>query len=104
MSDAADWEQLELAAAAVVHGDRNAWPRFWARLEPQLLLMLRGRRFLGPLADRDDECRDIVVDVMAQLRERRFTRLRSFFDDTRKEKSLRAWLRVLIRNAAIDYL
>jgi DNA-directed RNA polymerase specialized sigma24 family protein len=96
--DAALWELFR----AVARGDRDAWPALMAALEPQLLVMAK-RAPIGRLRTRDDSPRDIVAAVFARLHARDYAAIRALCDGE-PVAELGAWLRVIVRRAAIDYM
>jgi DNA-directed RNA polymerase specialized sigma24 family protein len=92
------WELLRAVAAT---GD-TAWPALLAELEPMLALFAK-RQPIGRLRDREDTPREIVTRVFARLHAREFSAVRKLCSlDPAPE--LRAWLRVLVRRSAIDYM
>ena len=99
-------DALEELVERVVTGDEQAWQRMWAALEPRLLRMVAQPRFLGRLGQRDDDCRNIVVEVLGRLRADNFQRLQIYLDTRRANPSLRllTWLRVVTKRVGIDYL
>jgi len=103
MSEREDLETLVVAAAG---GDERAWQELWAAIEPQLLRLVAQPRFLGPLGQREDDRRNIVVAVMARLRADEFHRLKLYLEAKRKNERLRffGWLRVVAKRVGIDYL
>jgi DNA-directed RNA polymerase specialized sigma24 family protein len=92
------WELLRTVAAT---GDA-AWPTLLAELEPMLALFAK-RQPIGRLRDREDTPREIVTRVFARLHAREFAAIKKLCAlDPAPE--LRAWLRVLVRRSAIDYM
>ena len=92
------WELLRAVAES---GDR-AWPALAAALDPELSQMAR-RQPIGRLRDREDTPREIVTRALARLHAREFTAIKKLVAlDPPPE--LRAWLRVLVRRSAIDYM
>lgn len=87
-------------------GDEAAWPRLWQAVEPRLYALLRRPQFLGRLSDREDDCRNIVVAVMARLREDGYARLDAYHQARRGNPGLpfMAWLVVVAKRVAIDYM
>lgn len=96
-------EGLVEAAAA---GDERAWQRLWAAIEPALSRIVAQPRFLGPLGQREDDRRNIIVAVMARLRSDGFARLRLYLDARATNPRLQflTWLRVVAKRVGIDYL
>lgn len=93
---------VEAAAA----GDEAAWQRLWRAVEPDLRRMVARPSFLGRISRREDDQRDIVVDVMARLRAGDFYRLKHYLAARRENPSLHflAWLRVVAKRVGIDYM
>ncbi len=97
----ADDDQLWELLRAVTRGS-DAWPALMAALEPELVAMA-ARAPIGRLRGRDDSPRDIVTRVFDRLHARDFAAIRKLCD-TQPRPELRAWLRVVVRRAAIDYM
>ena len=97
---------LEALVETCVTGDETAWQQLWAGVEPRLLRMVSQPRFLGPLGQREDDCRNIVVEVLARLRAEDFNRLKIYLETRRVNPSLKfmTWLRVVTKRVGIDYL
>ncbi len=90
----------------VLRGEEGAWQQLWLVLEPLVFAMLRRPRFLGRLAQREDDCRNIVVEVLAALREDDNARLRRFVvarETVHSWSSGRGWT-VVVKRMAIDYM
>lgn len=87
-------------------GDETSWRHLWAAIEPRLAEMVASPRFLGRLSRREDDRRNIVVEVMARLRADDFHRLHLFLDAKRENPRLAfmTWLRVVAKRVGIDYL
>jgi DNA-directed RNA polymerase specialized sigma24 family protein len=91
----------ELLRAVVESGDK-AWPALAAALDPELSQMAR-RQPIGRLRDREDTPREVVTRALARLHAREFAAVKKLCAmDPPPE--LRAWLRVLVRRSAIDYM
>jgi len=86
---------------AVARGD-DAWPALMAALEPVLLAMAKTAP-IGRLRDHDDSARDIVTRVFARLHARELAAIHKLCA-IEPPPELRAWLRVIVRRAAIDYM
>jgi DNA-directed RNA polymerase specialized sigma24 family protein len=97
---------LELLVEQAADGDELAWQSLWGLLDSQLDRLVRRHRLLGRLSDREDDRRGVVVLVMDKLRQDGFRRLKLFRDERRRNPDLApmAWLAVVTRHAAIDYL
>jgi DNA-directed RNA polymerase specialized sigma24 family protein len=97
-----DSQQLWQLFRAVPEGGDAAWKALLVELEPELALMAR-RQPIGRLRDREDTPREIVTRVIARLFSRDHTAIKKLCSiDPPPE--LRAWLRVLVRRSAIDYM
>ncbi|MEO8701162.1 MAG: hypothetical protein ABI867_14020 [Kofleriaceae bacterium] len=97
-----DSQQLWQLFRAVPDGGDAAWKALLVELEPELAIMAR-RQPIGRLRDREDTPREIVTRVIARLYSRDHTAIKKLCSiDPPPE--LRAWLRVLVRRSAIDYM
>jgi hypothetical protein len=99
-------DALEELVVAAAHGDATAWQRLGRAIEPQLTRIVSQPRFLGRLSHRDDDCRNLIVEVIARLRADDYRRLRLYLDTRRDHPQLvfLMWLRVVAKRAGIDYL
>lgn len=97
-NDTALWELFR----TIARGDTSAWTALLTALEPELLTMAR-RQPIGRLRDSADTPREIVTRVFARLHAREHAAIRKLcaYDPP---PELRAWLRVLVRRSAIDYM
>jgi DNA-directed RNA polymerase specialized sigma24 family protein len=89
-----------------VQGDANAWGRLWTELEPMLERLARSPRVTGRLSGDEDECRNIVVEVMSRLRDDDFRRLR-LYQNARHERpdlTFKPWITVVAKRVAVDYI
>src|SRR5688572_10029276 len=96
-----DPELWALLRAVARDGD-GAWPALLVRLEPELLALAR-RQPIGRLRDRDDSPREIASRVFARLHARDHAAIRKLCA-REPPPVLRAWLRVIVRRSAIDYM
>jgi DNA-directed RNA polymerase specialized sigma24 family protein len=96
-SDESLWELFRAAAR-----DAGAWPALLAALEPELLAMAR-RQPIGRLRARDDTPREIVTRVFEKLHANDRSAIHRLVA-LDPPPQLRAWLRVIVRRAAIDYM
>jgi hypothetical protein len=89
----------------VVSGEAQAWGLLWEAVEPRLLRYVSSPRVTGRLSQDTDECRNIVVEVMARLNDDGFRRLRMFVDSRAQRPDLEfwPWLMVVTKRVAIDY-
>jgi DNA-directed RNA polymerase specialized sigma24 family protein len=87
-------------------GDESAWQRLWQAVEPTLYATLRRPHVLGRLSQSEDDCRNIVVEVMGRLRADRFERLGQFAETRRQNPAVpfMGWLVVVAKRVAIDYM
>ena len=87
---------------AVVRRGAPAWPPLAAELDPILVAMARHQP-IGRLRDHEDTPREIVTRVLARLHRRNFEAIHKLCTlEPRPE--LRAWLRVIVKRSAIDYM
>jgi RNA polymerase sigma-70 factor, ECF subfamily len=95
---------LEDAAlvAALIAGDDRAWRLFHERHSSTMLDAITGVRNRFPHIIGADDVRDIYAELCLQLLGNDKRRLRQF--DPARGTSLRAWLGVLARHAAFDFL
>jgi len=97
---------LERLVDQVLAGDAAAWQELWRGLAPKLDAMLRRVGFLGRLASNEDHRRSVAVEVMARLTQNDHARLRRYAEARRESPSLNlvAWLSVVVKRVAIDYM
>ncbi len=97
---------LETLVLEVAAGDDVSWQRLWTAIEPRLMQIVAQPRFLGRLSRRDDDCRNIVVEVMSRLRADNYHRLQLYLATRRENPQLKfmTWLRVVTKRVGIDYL
>jgi DNA-directed RNA polymerase specialized sigma24 family protein len=98
----ADPSDLWKLFRAVPDGGDPAWHALLVELEPELTAMAR-RQPIGRLRDREDTPREIVTRVVARLHARDHAAIHKLCA-LDPEPDLRAWLRVLVRRSAIDYM
>jgi DNA-directed RNA polymerase specialized sigma24 family protein len=79
-----------------------AWGPLLIALDPELSALAR-RQPIGRLRDLEDTPREIVTRVMARLRAREFAAIKKLCSQD-PAPALGAWLRVLVRRSAIDYM
>lgn len=99
-------ELLESLVESSAAGDEQAWQRLWVAVESRLTQIVAQPRFLGRLGQREDDRRNIVVEVLARLRANDFNRLRIYLDTRATNPSLKfmTWLRVVTKRVGIDYM
>jgi len=97
---------LELLVANAAGGDETAWQRLWAEVSPRLDAMIRRPQFLARIGEREDDRRDIIVEVMARLRDRQSRRLRVYLEAKKNspDMTFMPWLNVVAKRVAIDHL
>jgi DNA-directed RNA polymerase specialized sigma24 family protein len=91
----------QLFDAVVSRGDA-AWPALAAELDPVVVAMARTQP-IGRLRDQDDSPREIVTRVLGRLHKREFDAIRKVCSLSPRPELL-AWLRVLVKRSAIDYM
>ena len=97
-----DDTQLWTCFRAVAADGEKAWQPLLVELEPELVRMAKNQP-IGRLRDREDSPREIVTRVLARLHARDYAAVKKLCSiDPPPE--LRAWLRVLVRRSAIDYM
>jgi DNA-directed RNA polymerase specialized sigma24 family protein len=96
--------EIERLVALAASGDEAAWQGLWKLVEPRLSALIRRRTFVAGMAGRDDETRDVMVAVMARLREDDFRRLRGYLASRREKRGLAfmPWLILVAKRVAID--
>jgi DNA-directed RNA polymerase specialized sigma24 family protein len=99
-------DKIDSLIARVCCGDEQAWKVLWQHLDLQLDSLIRRRSLLGRLSQNEDERRGVILAVMSKLRQDEFRRLRLYTDEKKRNDklSLLAWLSVVTRNAAVDYV
>jgi len=91
------WELFQ-----AVTRDPTAWPALMAALEPELLGIAR-QTPIGRLRDREDSPREIVAAVFKRFHANEHAVIHRLCAQQPRPE-LRAWLRVVVRRAAIDYM
>jgi DNA-directed RNA polymerase specialized sigma24 family protein len=99
-------QQLETLVQRVIDREGGAWQALWKAVEPRLYSLTRRPSFLARISQNEDDCRNIVVDVLAALQADDFARLRLFLEARRRNPGLPffAWLAVVTKRLAIDYM
>jgi DNA-directed RNA polymerase specialized sigma24 family protein len=87
---------------AVATTGAPAWQPLVIELEPVLAAMAK-RQPIGRLRDRDDSPREIVTRVLARLHAKDFAAIHKLCA-VEPPPDLAAWLRVVVRRSAIDYM
>jgi DNA-directed RNA polymerase specialized sigma24 family protein len=91
------WELFQ-----AVTKDPAAWPALMTALEPELVAIAR-QQPIGRLRDREDSPREITAAVFARFHSNDHAVIRRLCAQQPRPE-LRAWLRVVVRRAAIDYM
>lgn len=98
-----DLEPLVVRAAT---GDEDAWQAMWHTVEPMLARFIARPGFLARLGAQPDDRRNLIVLIMARLREDQFRRLGMYVASRQANPQLTfaTWLRVVAKRVGIDYL
>jgi DNA-directed RNA polymerase specialized sigma24 family protein len=98
MSSEALWHLFR----AVATTGEPAWPALAAALEP-VLLPMASHQPIGRLRTQEDSPREILIRVLERLHAREFAAVGKLCA-MEPPPQLQAWLRVLVRRSAIDYM
>lgn len=103
---AEDDPELEDLVVRAANADEHAWRLLWAQIESRLDSWLRKRSFIARLSEREDDRRDVIVTVMARLREDDFRRLKLYLASRLEDPRLvfLRWLKVVTKRVAVDCL
>ncbi len=96
------WEQIGLHLQEVAAGNPEAWEQLLALLSPLVERCSRAQP-IGRLRDDEDAVRDIVAKVIAKLHANEHRTIKKFVEKE-DPPPLEAWIRVLVRSAAIDVM
>jgi DNA-directed RNA polymerase specialized sigma24 family protein len=97
-------EVLEGLVDEVLGGDDRAWHALWLVLDPEIERIAGRRRVLGPICERYDDRRDVVVRIMGALRANGGEILGKLHERLKaRDGSSRRWFSGLVRHQAIDY-
>ena len=101
-----DLAALAVYVPHVVRGDVSAWKELVTRLEPLLIQFLRRNRTLGPLRHNVDDCRAVLINVLARLQKDDYRGLRLFqpWVDANPGKDFGDWIRIVTVNMARDHV
>lgn len=95
-------DELWTLLRAVAEKGDEAWQPFLSKLEPELSQMAR-RQPIGRLRDHEDTPREIVTRTIARLHAKQYAAIKKLVV-TDPKPELQAWLRVLVKRSAIDYM
>jgi DNA-directed RNA polymerase specialized sigma24 family protein len=98
--------QIEALVVQAAAGHEQAWQQLWAAIEPKLARLVAQPRFLGRVSQHEDDQHNIIVDIMARLREDGFHRLHLYLSAHTENPKLAffTWLRVVAKRVGIDYM
>ena len=96
------WDEIERQLKAVAERGDAAWADLLIALTPELLKLARFQP-IGRLKSDEDSPREIATGVMSRLRANEFRAIKKLFALDTPPK-VRAWIRVLVRSAAIDFM
>lgn len=101
----ADGSEVELLVLRAATGDDLAWHELWRTIEPALAHAIANPRFLGRLGQREDDRRNMIVEVIGRLAANDRRRLRDYIETRAANPQLRfmTWLRVVAKRVGIDY-
>jgi DNA-directed RNA polymerase specialized sigma24 family protein len=100
-----DEEALEQLVTRSCNGDRRAWGELWLALAPMVEQVARCPRITGRLSRCEDTRSEVVVRVMAELREDGFRRLADLGAClARRDGSFRRWIWKVARNVAVSHV
>ncbi len=96
------WDEIANSLEAIAEGKTSAWSTLLEQLEPEIDRIARYQK-IGRLRTDEDAIRDIVTKVIARLHAGDYRAVKKLFalDEPPKVK---AWMRVLVRSAAIDVM
>ena len=95
-------DQLWPDLRAVAERGEPAWPTLAASLFP-LLLPIAGRQPIGRARSNEDAAHEIVTRILENLHAREFAAIKKLCQ-IEPPPTLAAWLTVVVRRAAIDYM
>lgn len=97
-----DWDRIRTLMLQVARHGPGDWQELLVALEQPLLHIARRQR-LGRLRDREDTPREIVTRVLSRLAANDYRALERMAQRDPLPHP-RAWLRVITRHAAVDYM
>jgi DNA-directed RNA polymerase specialized sigma24 family protein len=97
---------IEALVERALAREPGAWHQLWQAVEPRLYALIRRPSFLGRLSQSEDDCRNIVLEVLAALQADDHARLRRFTEARARNPALPffAWLTVVAKRLSIDYM
>lgn len=95
-----EWQGIRAHLVAIAGGDHDAWAELLVELAPKLSALAR-RQPIGRLREDEDARHDIVLRVIAKLHNNEFAAITKFVEHD-DPPPLSAWVRVLVKSAAID--
>ncbi|MBL4635794.1 MAG: hypothetical protein JKY56_18175 [Kofleriaceae bacterium] len=96
------WEQIAVLFQDLAAGEEGAWQRLLVTLTPKLEILSRNQP-IGRLRDDEDARRDIVAKVITRLHANEHRAIKRWVADD-APAPVRAWIRVVVRSAAIDVM
>jgi DNA-directed RNA polymerase specialized sigma24 family protein len=104
--ESSDEDTILALVARACDGDEEAWQAAWQWMDPRLSALVAQPRFLARLSRQEDDRRGVVLAVMEKLRESDHRRLKLFRQARSADQGLSfmAWLSVVTKRVAIDYL
>jgi len=86
----------------VANGDEARWPAAQALIHPELVRLAR-RQPIGRLRDDHDSAHEVAARVLERMHANDFRALKRLFE-SETVPVVQAWIRVLVRSAAIDVM
>ena len=101
-----DERRLENLIARALEADGDAWAELCEHVDHSLAKVLSHPRFLGHIGQRENDRRNIILEVVARLHEDRFQRLKLYLALREQNQQLRfkTWVRILARRVGMEYL
>lgn len=96
------WQAISDALRAVADAHENSWERLLVLLQPEVESLARFQP-IGRLRLDEDAMREIVVKVIARLHAGEHRAIKKLFA-LDSPPNVRAWIRVVVRSAAIDVM
>ena len=96
------WEHIAIHFREVAAENEGAWSKLLTALSPELEKLSRHQP-IGRLRDDDDARRDIIAKVIARLHAHEYRTIKNWAADPDPAPP-QAWIRVLVRSAAIDVM